>query len=149
MLLMFGLATFLALGVPSADAGVTISVWSPGVVVFDPYTPTYVPAPRADYVWIPGGYDEYGNFQPGYWQPVVENPGYSWAAGYWVGRAYHEGYWRPMAQPGRAWVDGYYLNNRYVRPRWVSSAAVPAVQRHHVTRAKAVQRHKAGRRPKH
>lgn len=111
-------AVFLTSSAP-AHAGVVVSVWSPGVVVFDPYTPEYMPAPRPDYVWIPGGYDPYGYYVPGYWQPVATNPGHVWAAGYWSGRTYHEGYWRPATQPGRAWIDGYYVKGRHVGPRWV------------------------------
>jgi hypothetical protein len=99
-----------------APAAVVV-VWSPGYV--DPYTPSYVPAPRPNYEWIPGWYDEYGYYVPGYWQPLQTYPGYIWAWGYWSGRNYHEGYWRPASQPGRAYIDGYYVGNRYVAPRWV------------------------------
>lgn len=113
------LLTMLLASAP-AYAGVVVSVWSPGVVVFDPYGPEYVPGPRADYYWVPGGYDEYGYYSPGYWQPVAPNPGYIWAAGHWSGRVYYEGYWRPEVQIGQAWIGGYYVGGRYVSPRWVS-----------------------------
>lgn len=113
------LATFACLASQPAHAAVVVSVWSPGVVVFDPYTPAYQPAPRVDYQWVPGWYDEYGYFVPGYWQPVAPNPGYIWAWGYWTGRTYHEGYWRPATQSGRTWIDGYYVNGRYTSPQWV------------------------------
>lgn len=113
---------------PSAHAGITVSVWSPGVLYFDPYDPGYMPAPRPDYVWVPGYYDEYGYFIPGYWAPVAPNPGYSWAPGYWAGRSYHEGYWRSPAPVGRAWVDGYYVRGRYIHPRHVRETEVVHVQ---------------------
>lgn len=113
------LALVFSIAAPQAQAGVVVSVWSPGVAVFDPYDPGYAPAPRADYIWFPGRYDEYGYFIPGYWKPVAPRVGFLWAPGYWVGRRYHEGYWRPEAQSGRAWIDGYYVRGTYVRPYWV------------------------------
>ncbi|MDP2316811.1 MAG: hypothetical protein Q8P41_28225 [Pseudomonadota bacterium] len=129
------LATVLSLAIAPADAGVVVSVWSPGVVVFDPYEPSYVPGPRPEYIWIAGGYDEYGYYIPGYWQPVAPNPGYVWAAGWWSGRVYYEGYWRPVSRPGRAWIEGYYVNGRYTSSRWVhesEAAHARAEAREHV-----------------
>lgn len=121
MSLLLAFATLLTLSAPPAFAGVVVSVWSPGVAVFDPYDPVYVPAPRADYAWVPVYYDEFGYFVPGYWQPLLPNPGYTWSWGYWSGRTYYEGYWRPDSQPGQAWIAGYYVRGRYVSPRWVAA----------------------------
>lgn len=151
------LAALLSLGTQPAYAGVVVSVWTPGVAVFDPYDPIYVPAPRADYVWIAGSYDEFGYFIPGYWQPVAPNPGYIWAWGYWSGKVYHEGYWRPEVQAGSAWIPGYYVRGQYVSPRWVqeSAAAQVRAQVHaHIMaseppRSRAAPEHKAATRVEH
>jgi hypothetical protein len=110
-------AIFLALALlaaPPAQAGTV-------TVVIDPFSPTYVPAPHAGFVWVPGSYDPYGFYTPGYWQPTGVRVGYLWVPGYWIGHTYHDGYWRPHGRDGQAWIDGYYLDGRYVPGRWVGA----------------------------
>ena len=122
---------------------VVLSVWSPGVSVeIDPFAPSYTPDPRPDWQWIPGGVDAYGYFVPGYWAPISPNPGYLWAPGYWQGRSYYEGYWRPEVQVGNAWVGGYYAGGRYVNARWVGEREAARAEAH----ADAQHRAEAARR---
>lgn len=119
-----------------AHAGVVVS-WSPGVVAVNPYDPGYRPDPRPDYQWVPGWYDEFGNFVPGHWQPIQPNPGYVWSWGYWSGSVYHDGYWRPATRAGQTWIDGYYIQGRYVSPRWVRSEAADRARAQAHSRAAA------------
>lgn len=113
-------ASFVAAFVAAipAHAALVISAWSPGVAV-DPLAPEYVPAARPDYVWVPGSYDAFGYYQPGYWEPVSPNPGFVWVAGSWAGPVYYEGYWRPVDQPGLVWMDPYWVDGRYYDGAWV------------------------------
>ena len=120
---LFLLALAFSLYATPAHAGVVVTVWTPGVVVFDPYDPMFVPGPRVGYVWISGSYDEFGYFTPGYWAPVAPNPGYIWAWGYWTGKVYHEGYWRPEVRVGQAFIPGYYVRGIYSPSRWVPESA--------------------------
>jgi hypothetical protein len=111
---------FTALAAGPANAALVISTWSPGVAV-DPMAPEYVPLARPDYVWVPGNYDAFGYYRPGYWAPVAPNPGFMWVAGSWVGPVYYEGYWRPVDQPGSVWMDPYWCDGRYYDGGWVRS----------------------------
>jgi hypothetical protein len=127
----------LALSTGDAHAGVVVSIWSPGVAVFDPYGPEYVPQPRSNYVWVRGGYDEFGYYIPGYWQPVAGYPGFVWAEGYWSGRVYYEGYWRPQYRTGQVWIPGYYVGGQYTRARWVDEGHARAARSEAHDRARA------------
>ena len=115
---------------PVMAGDVSVTVTSPGIeIVVDPFSPSYAPAPRPGYVWVAGFYDPYGFWVPGYWAPVQPRVGYVWVPGYWVGRSYHDGYWRTPYRGRDVWVDGYYVNGRYVAPRWVSPQQVDAYRR--------------------
>lgn len=104
-----------------AEAGVHVDVTVPGVhIVFDPWSPAYVPAPRPGYVWIPGFFDAWGSWHPGHWRPVEVRPGYVWVDGYWVGPQYIEGYWRPTYRAGYSWIDGYYYRGTWYPGRWAT-----------------------------
>lgn len=108
-----------------AEAGVYVSIGIPAVhVAVDPWSPAYVPAPRAGYTWAAGYYDGIGVWHPGHWVPVHARAGYAWVAGYWVGAVYHDGYWRPAARSGYAWVDGYYSHGRWIDGYWRHAAYV-------------------------
>jgi hypothetical protein len=109
---------FTAVAAGPAHAALVISAWSPGVAV-DPMAPEYVPVARPDYVWVPGSYDSFGYYRPGYWAPIAPNPGFVWVAGSWSGPVYYEGYWRPVDQPGQVWMDPYWVDGRYYDGAWV------------------------------
>lgn len=113
-----------------AEAGVRVAVSSPGVeIVVSPFSPTYVPAARPGYVWVPGYYDPYGFYVPGTWEPIAHRAGYIWVPGYWIGASYYDGYWRPRLHADDVWVAGYYAGGRYVPARWVPRREVDEARR--------------------
>lgn len=60
----------LLLGLSSAQAGVTVTVTPAGTYVsVNPWSPSWVPAPRSGYAWVGGHYDAWGNWVPGHWHP--------------------------------------------------------------------------------
>lgn len=114
-LLLTLILSFAALGAPTlAEARPRhhppprVHVSGPRVhVVINPWAATYVPAPRAGWVWVAGVY--YGpRWRPGYWTPAAARVGWVWAPGYWAGTVYVDGYWRESSRSGQVWVDGYY-----------------------------------------
>lgn len=120
--MMTALLPLLALlAAAPADAGVHVNVSVPGVnIVFDPWSPAYVPPPRAGWEWHPGYWDMWGTWHPGYWTPNEVRPGWIWVSGYWVGPRWVEGYWRPVSRPGYYWHDGYYAHGAWVPGSWVT-----------------------------
>ena len=92
------------------------STWTTTVVVSFPFTTyawvdTWVPPPRAGWVWVSGGYST-GYWSPGYWSPVAVAPfGYVYVPGWWDSAVYIEGYYRSDARDGWEWIDGYYLGD--------------------------------------
>ena len=92
----------------------------PAVVVHvDAFTPHYQPPARAGFVWIDGAYDPYGNWIPGYYEPVQTRAGYAWVPGYWAGNAWVAGFWRPTARAGYYWNPGYYAGRTWVAGSWM------------------------------
>lgn len=101
----------------------------PAVVVHvDAFAPYYQPPVRAGYVWIEGAYDPWGNWIPGYYEPVAARAGYAWVPGYWAGSAWVEGYWRPQARAGYYWNPGYYAGRTWVAGSWMRGARPSTVK---------------------
>lgn len=97
-------------------------VHAPAVRVYvGPWAPSYAPAARAGWVWVPGNYVGV-RWYPGYWRPAVARLGWLWVAGYWDGGVYVDGYWREEGRSGQTWVDGYYDDD----DRWVPGYWAPA-----------------------
>ena len=91
-------------------------------VVLGPWSPSYVPAPRAGFVWV-GWRLTAGLWSPGHWRPKAPPPrvGLVFVPGYWRSGVYVDGYWREPEQDGMVWVEGYYDDNGdWIEGRWVA-----------------------------
>ncbi|MEQ1565591.1 MAG: hypothetical protein ABMA64_08135 [Myxococcota bacterium] len=99
-----------------------ISVATPTVHLsfgFDPWSPRAVAIARPGFVWIPGHFDAYGGWTPGFYRPIEARPGMVFEPGYWVAGTYHEGYWRPAYAQHQRWVPGHYNARRgWVAGHW-------------------------------
>jgi hypothetical protein len=64
---------------------------------------------RAGWSWSDGYYLDDGTYVPGYWAPDGQPPreGYVWEPGYWDGKYWVEGFWRPSERPGYRWVSSW------------------------------------------
>ena len=124
-------ALLASLAAPTAPAfaGTVVRVGLPAVhlvappvrvnVGFDAWNPRAVPVARPGYVWVPGHYDRYGYWNPGYYRPNEYRAGYVYEAGYWNGGVYIEGYWRPERVERQHWVPAHYTRYRgYVPGHW-------------------------------
>jgi hypothetical protein len=86
-----------------------------------PWSPTYVPAPRAGFRWIAGFY-RHGVWSPGYWVPLAAAPapGMIWINGHWEGDRYVDGYWGRPEDAGDVWIEGHYDDDgTWIEGRWV------------------------------
>lgn len=88
-------------------------------VGFDPWSQRAMPAPRTGWVWVDGGPDAFGGWQPGTWRPYDSRVGYVWEPGYWSGFQYIDGYWRPVERASWMWQGGHYEGRGWVSGRWV------------------------------
>lgn len=100
----------------------------------DPWGTAWVPPSRTGWVWVPGFYNVYGYWVPGYWEParqtvvVYSDNSYVYVPGYWQDEVYVEGYYRVEARSDGdwEWIEGYYLEDGTAIPgHWVPSAAGP------------------------
>ena len=114
---------------PAAEAHVVVSVSIPGIVV-DAWSPHYVPAARAGWVWRAGYHDAWGQWVPGFWRPSAARVGYDWVDGHWVGAHYYDGYWRPVSRVGYSWVPGAYHSGLWVEGYWGGWHAARLYERH-------------------
>jgi hypothetical protein len=87
-----------------------------------PWSPKYVPAPRAGFRWVAGYYVR-GIWWPGYWEPVASpKPGMVWVPGHWQGEHYVEGYWRDANRAGMVWIEGSYdEDGNWIDGRWIDA----------------------------
>lgn len=97
-------------------------------VVINPWAPSYVPAARAGWLWVPGVYVG-PRWRPGYWAPAAPRIGWLWVPGYWSGTVYVDGYWRDHSRQGQVWVDGYYdEEGTWVPGYWAPADSVDAAR---------------------
>jgi len=104
-----------------AGTHVSIGVQLGGPVMVPPPPPPVVvnsyqpPAPGPGYVWIPGYYDQYGNWYEGYWAL----PPYTGA--YWIAPAYNSGHF----------IAGYWTGPRGLYRAQPRVAAPPMMRGNH------------------
>jgi hypothetical protein len=77
--------------------------------------------PGHDSVWVGGHPGAGGQWIPGHCQAVGPAPrsGWLYVSGYWNGRIWVTGFWRPSARVGYAWVDAHVTDSDdYVAGYW-------------------------------
>ncbi len=102
---------------------------------------------RPGWYWVDGAYYADNSYAWGAWYPLDEPlDGYVWEAGFWDGRDWVEGFWRPeqrdgyrwvtasygpdsvysagyweplTAQPGQLWIPGWFDGESWVEGYWV------------------------------
>jgi hypothetical protein len=131
--------------------------WWMGTIYVDGY---WRRADRAGWRWIDGYYLEDGEYVRGWWEPVGPPPraGMVWEAGYWDGRdwvegfwrpeqragyrwvcawldadgVYHAGYWEPTEdRPGQVWIPGWFDGERWIEGYWVPQSEYDAADPEH------------------
>lgn len=78
-----------------------------------------IPDHRPGYVWV-DGYWRGRRYTPGHWRPIAPPPGpeYVWVDGHWESDSYVDGYWRMENIDGMIWVDGEYNEEGYLEGHW-------------------------------
>ncbi len=103
-------------------------VWVPGFWLEDRwYEGHWRPDRREKFAWIPGHWDQQGQWTFGHWQPEMASAaGQAWVPGHWQGETWVEGFWRPVAKKGYAWRPGHYIREgQWAEGRWEKMKANP------------------------
>lgn len=93
--------------------------------------PVHVPVQRCpgpDTVWVSGHPGQGGHWVSGHCQRVGPAPrsGWTYVSGYWNGRLWVSGFWRPAGRVGFTWVEAH-VNDReeYVAGYWEPEGSSP------------------------